>query len=238
LLGNVSDSNKTDQAAASQVMEAIDFFMENSVPDESGMLKHANTNWAAYRKYKQVEKALSVGENRAGVSGTGANVQNTMRQEIRKILDSDRKARGFSPQEKDLMEQIVNGTVAANTARWMGRFAPTGLLSSSATLFTSLYNAPLAVGVAGAGLAAKKLGDLLTARQIKQLADSIRARSAIGKPVAREIAPKLEEQRMVPAAGATRADVEQIQDQSQKPPGTTMHPKNSNIVPDPAEQVQ
>jgi hypothetical protein len=208
LLGGVSDANPTDKEAARKTIESIDFFLDNSAADDAGLLKHSNANWTAYKKYKQVEKALSVGENRAGVSGSGANVQNNMRQEIRKILDSDRKSRGFSTEERDKMEQIVHGTVAANATRWLGKFAPTGLVSSSASLFTALYNAPLAVGMAATGYAAKKLGDLLTARQIKQLSDSILARSAIGKPVAKEIEPGIQEQKMLPAAGAARGALE------------------------------
>ena len=64
------------------------------------------------------------------MSGTGANTQNAMRQRIREILDSD-KSRGFSPEARQQMEDIVTGTWMTNAARFAGKFAPSGPVSGS-----------------------------------------------------------------------------------------------------------
>lgn len=150
-----------------------------------GQMRDALGNWAMQAKIGEIEKAEQVAEHRAAVSGTGSNVQNTMRQEIRKILDSDEKIRRFPPQVREQMERIVRGTLLANAARWAGRFAPTGLHSSAFVLILSqLMKAPIATGVAVTGFAFKKLADYLTYRDIQHLTTVLMENAPINRGAA------------------------------------------------------
>jgi hypothetical protein len=218
LLNRVSANGvggKTDQDAARRAIKAIDDFISN-VPDhyvlsgnptaDAAILKHSQKMWAIHKQLDTVEEESIVGQHRAGVSGTGANRINTARQEIRKILDSDKKSRGMSDAVKDKMEEIVMGTWATNSARYASKYAPSGPVSALFGVVAGMgAGTGVGAGVAGAGFLAKHLGEYLTQRQIRELEDLIKSESPIGKGVAQEIAPQQAEQRMVPAAQAARA---------------------------------
>lgn len=215
LLGRVPGTNPTDRAAANKAISAIDDFLTN-VPAQhvmsgdpardAAILKHAQGNWALHKQLETLEDASVKGQHRAGVSGSGANSINTARQEVRKILDSDKKSRGMSDAVKEKMEEIVMGTWLTNAARKVGKFAPSGPVSSGATIAAGFAGgAPAAAATAGTGFIAKHLGEYLTDKQIRELEQMMRSESPIGKPIARAIAPEVAEQKAVPAAAATRA---------------------------------
>lgn len=164
-LGNVPPGS--DYTAAQIARAEVRDFLDKNAPKIGGVHGEALKNWSMHQKIEEFEKAIQVGEHRAAVSGTGANTQNTLRQEVRKILDNDSKMRGVPPEVRQQMEEVVSGTITQNVARWAGRFAPTGLHSSAFALAGSLISAPLTVGIAGTGYAAKKLGDVLTRQQIE-----------------------------------------------------------------------
>ncbi len=208
-------ANPTDKEAANRAIRAIDDFLVNVDPQyvisgdparDAAILKHAQGNWALHKQLETLEDASIKGQHRAGVSGSGANRINTARQEIRKILDSDKKSRGMSDAVKDKMEEIVMGTWLTNRARQVGKFAPSGPVSATTSILTGMgVGAGAGAAVAGGGFLAKHLGEYLTDRQIKQLEQLMRSESPIGKPIARAIAPQVQEQRAIPAAAATRA---------------------------------
>lgn len=215
LLGRVPVANETDRLAADRAIDAIDRWLIN-VPTEhvlsgdpaldAAILKHAQGNWAAYKQLQTLEKATTAGQHRAGVSGSGANSINTARQEVRKILDSDKKSRGLSEAAKDKMEEIVMGTWATNTARQIGKFAPSGPVSATASILTGIgAGAPVGAAVGIGGLIAKHLGEYLTDRQIRQLEELLRAQSPIGRPIAAETGPAMGAAKMVAPGAALRS---------------------------------
>jgi hypothetical protein len=214
LLGRVPVTNPTDRAAANKAISAIDDFLVN-VPDhfvmsgnpanDAAILKHAQGNWALHKQLEQLEDASVKGQHRAGVSGSGANRVNTARQEVRKILDSDKKSRGMSDAVKEKMEEIVMGTWLTNQARQIGKFAPSGPVSATTSILGGMHDMGLGIGIAVGGFLSKHLGEYLTDRQISELEALMRSESPIGKSVAKAIAPAQAEQRMVPAAGLARS---------------------------------
>lgn len=215
LLNRVPGTNPTDKEAARRAIDAIDNFLSN-VPAQhvisgdpardAAILKHAQGNWALHKQLETVEEASIKGQHRAGVSGSGANRINTARQEIRKILDSDKKSRGMSGAVKDKMEEIVMGTWLSNRARQIGKFAPSGPVSATTSILTGMgAGAGAGAAVAGGGFLAKHLGEYLTDRQIRQLEELMRAESPIGRPVAQATASEVAEQSAVPAAAAIRS---------------------------------
>jgi hypothetical protein len=215
LLNRVPGTNPTDKEAARRAIDAIDNFLSN-VPAQyimsgdpardAAILKHAQGNWALHKQLETVEDASIKGQHRAGVSGSGANRVNTARQEIRKILDNDKKSRGMSQAVKDKMEEIVMGTWLSNRARQIGKFAPSGPVSATTSILTGMgAGAGAGAAVAGGGFLAKHLGEYLTDRQIRQLEELMRAESPIGRPIAQAIAPAKAEQAAVPAAAVARS---------------------------------
>ncbi|URC15522.1 hypothetical protein DB2_20 [Octadecabacter Antarctic DB virus 2] len=77
--------------------------------------------------------AITKAMRRAASTGTGGNEVNTVRQNMRAILDSDTRRRGFSAEELAAMDEIVEGTFMGNRLRQLSRLAPSsGGLSAMA----------------------------------------------------------------------------------------------------------
>ena len=212
-LGEIRPSEGSDWEAAQHVRDSIDNYIE-TLPDTEivqggpggqqftqAMLNHARSSWRAYSKLDQVHTALEIGSHRAAVSGTGANSQNAMRQRIREILDSENKSRGFSPETRQQMEDIVVGSWLQNAARYAGKYAPSGPVSGIASGMAYLGGGPgAAAAVAIPATIAKYLGTYLTRRAIRQLEDTIRGESPLGAPIAAQNAAQ--QQSFSGAAGA------------------------------------
>jgi hypothetical protein len=196
-LGEITPDLGSDYAAAQHVRDAIDSYIENLPPGEivsgdakftQAMLEHARSSWRSYAELDQVQSAMEIGSHRAATSGVGANTQNAMRQRIREILDNDNKSRGYSPEAKKQMEDIVEGTWLTNGARFAGKFAPSGPVSGIASGMAYLGGGPgAAAAVAIPATIAKYLGTYLTRRQITELENIIRSESPLGRAATAEI---------------------------------------------------
>lgn len=215
ILNRVPATNPTDREAARRAIDAIDNYLSN-VPQQhvlsgdpardAAILRYSQHSWAIHKQLETIEDASVHGQHRAGVPGSGANRVNTARQEIRKILDSDKKSRGMSQAARDQMEEIVMGTWLTNGARRVGKFAPSGPVSASTSILMGMGAGPGAgAAVAGGGFIAKHLAEYLTDRQIRELEALIRIESPIGRPIAQANAPAVAEQRAVPAASLVRS---------------------------------
>ena len=204
-LGEIAPDEGSDFTAAQHVRDAIDNYIETLPPGEivqgdpkytQAMLEHARASWKSYAQLDQIESALRIGQHKASVSGTGANTQNAMRQRIREILDSDSKSRGFSPEARQQLEDIVTGTWLTNSARYAGKFAPSGPVSGLTTMGAALVGdlsggagmaSAAAAGVAIPATIAKYLGTYLTKNQIRDLENIIRSESPLGKAAVSDI---------------------------------------------------
>lgn len=182
-----------DRMIAEQIGERLDKFVENlSAKDVlsgdakmvSEFLPKAKDLWMRYRKLElvdgMVEKALTSAPN---FSASG--LENALRTQFRTLARNDKELRRFEPQERDAIKRIARGGFKENTARNVGRFAPTGPVSatlgigSMTAAATSLLGSPIAgfaVGAAGAGVAyaSRRLATALTQRNVAALQTLIR----------------------------------------------------------------
>jgi hypothetical protein len=196
--------------AAGEAIDAIDAFLMN-VPErfvvsgnpraDAELLRRTQQLWSTQKQMETVEKATTAAQRRAGSTGTGANRINAARQELRKIIDSEKKSRGMPQAVKDKIDQIVVGTRMSNALRNVSKWAPTGPVSTATGVGTSYLTGGwlLAVTTAAAGWIAKHAGEYLTDRQIRQLTEMMRAGNPLGAPIAREIAPLQAQARRTPA---------------------------------------
>jgi predicted NBD/HSP70 family sugar kinase len=214
-LGKITPDAGADYEAAQHVRDAIDNYVETLPPGEivqgnaqftQAMLDHARASWRAYAKLDQVHTAMEIGSHRAATAGTGANTQNAMRQRIREILDSDKQSRGFSPETRQQMEDIVMGTWLTNSARYAGKYAPSGpvsALAAGAAFYGGGAEAAAAVAIPAA--IAKYLGTYLTRRQIRQLENTIKGESPLGRPIAAQNAAQAPNFAAIAPAAALRS---------------------------------
>ncbi len=215
-LGKVPPSEGTKFTAAQIAREGIGEWLGKLTPADvvtgdpqftQAMWDHARLDWLKHKKLEMIEEATTKAQRQASSTGTGANRINKARQAIEKILDSEKKSRGMSPEAKAKMIEIVEGTALTNKARNLSKYAPTGPVSILGPLLTGeVVGGSAGVGLAATGFAAKHLGEYLTDRQLKQLDELIRSESNAGQSILRQQAPERAElKQLVPAQAARSA---------------------------------
>lgn len=181
---NVAGSIDREEARLGTVMkDEIDTYLNNLSPsDMSGGnpqavlddLRAGRDATARGHRASLIEDAAMRGERRAATSGTGGNAVNTIRQNIRSILDNPRKRRGFTPDEIQAMEDVVRGTPTTNALRQIGRLSPSsGTLPMAGGLTSAATMGPIGLTIPAAGYLGKYGAETLTDRQIKRISDLI-----------------------------------------------------------------
>jgi hypothetical protein len=215
LLNRIAKSKPDERDAANRAINAIDEYLIN-IPQrhilsgnpaaDAEVLRFSQRSWAVHKQLDMLEEASTRAQRRSDSTGTAANRINTTRQEIRKIIDSDKKSRGLSDQVKEKMEQLIAGTWLSNLGRSGSKYAPHGPVSAMPALATAAtVGVDAGASVAAAGFLSKWFGEYLTDRQLQQIEVLIRSESPTGRPVAREIAPLKREQEIVPLSQAARS---------------------------------
>jgi hypothetical protein len=72
-----------------------------------------------------IEEAIRNAYTGAGTIGSGANIENKLRQAIAAVLKSKTKRRDFTDDEITKMEAIAQGDYKGNVLRLLGKMVPT-----------------------------------------------------------------------------------------------------------------
>jgi hypothetical protein len=142
--------------------------LSNGDPSEAAttLLRARNLN-TRIAKVETIEGAAERAKRRASGSGSGGNIDNTTRQEMRKVLE---RGRAWSPDERAALDKIANGGRGQNALRAAGKMAPTGnglqqTLHLGAALQSNGATLPLSV----AGAITKHIADNITQRRVAKL---------------------------------------------------------------------
>lgn len=196
LLGRVAGgAEPTEKAAATHAIEMLDDYLGNIPKDHvlkgdseaaSKVLSETRGNYAASKRSERVTEAGERGERQAQKSGSGANLDNALRQRIDNILNSPKLKRGFSPEEIEQMEKIVKGTRIGNTARLASKLGPSHPLTGWGTAIAGDLSggAGVATATLGTGAIAQMVAEQSTLRQIRKLDEMVRSRSPLAGPTA------------------------------------------------------
>ncbi|RVG01740.1 hypothetical protein CN172_04335 [Sinorhizobium meliloti] len=191
--------NASNNKAISSIIEKIDDVIGNPSAGDVLMgnaqagaeaLSEARSLWSRVTKANKVQDAVNRADLRAASTGSGGNVDNATRQNMRRLLENPR---GFTADERAALETVVRGTPTQNALRLAGKLAPTGVVSgvlSGGAGFGILGPMGLALPLAGAG--AKAIADRTTKKNVQKLADIILA----GGSRAATAAPKNAVQRL------------------------------------------
>lgn len=128
---------------ASIMLDEFDKFVDPLAPQ----IQRGNQLYHAAMKGEKLETARELAGSRAG-QFSGSGYENALRTEYRGLERNIIKGneRGFSDAEKKAVTKVAQGTPASNTARNVGRMAPTGPVSFAATA-----GIPYAIGSAMGG---------------------------------------------------------------------------------------
>lgn len=177
--------DESERHFGSIILERIDDFIARAGPNavSSGdaaqgnqailAARELNTRW---RKTEMIEDALYAANLRAQSSGSGGNVNNTIRQAFRSILTNPRRRAGFSADEIQQMERVVDQGIGENALRLIGKLSPqgNGLMLALGIGGTAIN--PAMAGFSAAGAVAKALADRGTVNR----ANALRANVARG----------------------------------------------------------
>lgn len=183
--------NKSNNLAVSKIIAAIDDAVANPASGDvlfgnaaagSDALTQARSLWSQLAKANTVTDAVDSAALRAASTGTGGNVDNATRQNLRRVYE---KGRGFTPDEEDALLTAIMGTPTQNAFRLVGRLAPTGVVSGGIGASIGAGAGSAVGGPAGAavgsfavpavGQAAKTVADRMTQNNVRTLQDIIMA---------------------------------------------------------------
>lgn len=176
------------------MMEAIDDFIENAGPHQISGVTGETANWAIktarqantiLRKSETLQEALENARFRAASSGSGGNIDNAIRQELRKIVMSERKSMGFTADEIAAMKAIIDRESSlSDIMRVIGKLSPSGNgLMAALGIGASAFN-PVLAALPAAGLVSKAITDNATQGAAQRLTQSVRTGGAKPPPVA------------------------------------------------------
>jgi hypothetical protein len=151
----------------SVITEEMDDFL-GQVPQAGELFDTARTANRRYAKASALDIAMDKADIRAARTGTGSNRENVVRQNLSRFIEDPNKAafRQFDAPERDAMRDIVVGDRTQNALRYVGRFAPTGVVSGMG----AIGSAKAGFGaVPVAGLAARAIGDARFNRKLDRL---------------------------------------------------------------------
>jgi hypothetical protein len=170
------DFTPTSEAvAARSAIERIDEFLDNVDP----RLRQANADYAAGKRAETLDYRTIKADRNAAKSGSGSNMENTMRQAVDKIGD-----RGLSKPEIAARDRIVLGSTGRNALRKIGKLGVGDGLSLMLHTAAAGATGGSSIPLAAAGTLARKVGEALTRAEIAALNRSIRTRSPLAKALA------------------------------------------------------
>lgn len=151
-----SSPDAAERFFGKKMIDNIDEFISANGGGE--LMEAARAANSRFRKTEAINEALTKAERRAASTGSGGNVDNATRQNIRGLLDSVKKSRFYTPEEKRAMETVVRGTKGQNALRLAGKLSPQGnglmaALGIGGTMVNPLFGIPALLGT-GAKMAA------------------------------------------------------------------------------------
>lgn len=174
-----SSTLPADKAFASSMIDAIDGFIERTVPRGSGggasvrkvsrAIKSARSAHTQFRKAELVDTILLEAADQAASTGSGGNVNNVIRQRFKALLKNKKQIKFFSEAERGAMRRIVRGSAKDNTLRLIGKLSPGGNGLMTALNLGAVAVNPAMLAVSAGSSTAKALADKGTRKAVDDL---------------------------------------------------------------------
>lgn len=154
--------NPDEGRIASIMRDMFDDAIEKGAPE----LADARALYAKAKKGEIIEEAIQKAQDAVGANYSAAGLETALRQQFKGLLNSKRALRGFSKEEVAAIRRVVKGGPIENLARYIGKAAPTGVVSAAgagglpfmAGMAASGGNAGVGAAAAGATMGAGIIG--------------------------------------------------------------------------------
>lgn len=190
-------TEKSERALANKLIEQLDDTLERLTPADviagnvaegTAALREARSLWTRSSKAETIEKLIKRAEDRAG-QYSNSGMENALRTEFRQLAMNEKKMRLFSPEEQQAIKMINQGTPITNVLRFIGKFAPRGLLSGAFQGGVMAVNPALGAGSLALSEAGRAGATALTKGAANRAALTMRAGPA-GIPSAAPLSPQ------------------------------------------------
>jgi len=193
--GGFVPGNAKNNDMITEIIKRIDDFANNATPQDvltgnsqvaAAALKEGRDYWSRFRKMGTVDDLLNRARLNAGSAGSGGNIENASRQQLKRILTDKKMMRGFTTDEKDAIRRAVLGTPGQNTLRLAGKLSPQGggLMAALGTGF-SFANPWIGLPAMALAAGAKKGSEAMTSRNaeiVRKLIAAGGSKSALEGP--------------------------------------------------------
>lgn len=175
--GQFLPGNESNNALLQIMRGSLDDFMSSpggaltgDAAKAAGLRKEADALWSQKKKIETIRKALEMAENRAARTGSGGNLENTVKQELSKVIQNPRKSRGFTPDEKAMVDDVVYNQTGRDLLRVAGKLSPFRHGGAAALGAGGLMLEPITASLLMAGGAGSKLlGNAIQKSKAKQI---------------------------------------------------------------------
>ena len=186
--GNASN-NTLSRAVANEVegiMANPNAAIGGNAPAAAAAVKEGRELTTRIKKQEILDKLVERAKLNADSAGSGGNVDNALRQQLKRILTSDKLGRAFTADEKAMVAEVVKGGPGENAMRLVGKLSPQGSgLMAALGITGTAVNPALAIPFA-AGAGAKMIADRARSKSVDRLSELIRAggnaQTAFGTP--------------------------------------------------------
>lgn len=171
-----------DKRLAGKVVDQIDDFIDNLDDTDvvggdavkASALKEAR---ALYTRKKKADVIDNLRE-RAELSApnfSASGLENSLRTEFRNLAKNERKMRLFTAEEQAAIKRVAIGGKLENALRFIGKFAPTGVVSSALSGgLGAMIAGPAGVGIPLAGIGGRALATRMTKRNVQTVDELVR----------------------------------------------------------------
>jgi len=158
---------------AGVITRGIDTFIDSQGGNAAELVGKARALYKAETKVAEVTKAVNKAERQARRTGSGGNIDNTLRAKMDQILE---KNPYLTADERAALDNIVMGDKGQNAMRQVGKFSPSGNgLSQWLNLGAVAAGGPGALVIPAMGAIAKSKADNITRQKVAQLIDLMAA---------------------------------------------------------------
>lgn len=138
-----------------KMLNAFDDFIEQNGGAAAAPWAAGRSTYHTMMKGRSVENLIG-NANRKKFKFSGSGQENAIRNQFDAFVGKDKNLRGFTPDERTALERVAKGTGVGNTARAVGKLAPTGVVSAGLSggvpfMIGNAVGGPVAGGMAAAG---------------------------------------------------------------------------------------
>lgn len=182
-----SDAKKSpapaDQRLASIVVDEIDDYISNldtkdvtsGNPAQAAALKEARDLYSRKMKATEIQHLMDRAELSAP-NFSASGMENAIRTEFRALAKNDKRMRRFTVEEQAAIKKVAKGGPVENTLRMLGKFAPTGVVSTGMSTGAGFVaGGPVgAVALPAAGIASRYAATRMTMGNARKAGEIMR----------------------------------------------------------------